>query len=100
MGKKKMNKSSRKEFIKSVAKDVISGLKESDKEYMRNNPEPIMYHFTLGLYIRNKYIHGKELPFMSYGFPDDLSGDIVEEIIKRLTSDNSTEGKEKNDGTI
>ena len=34
---KKIDKTSRKGFIKSVAKDVIKGLSEKDKEYMREN---------------------------------------------------------------
>ena len=96
MANKNINKSNRKEFIESVAKDVIMGLKEEDKEYMRNNPDPSMYHFTLGMYIRNKYIHGKKLPFMVLQ-ADDLSGEIIRLIIKKLTSkapDTDEKGKD------
>ena len=85
MEKKKINRSSREEFIKSVANEVIKGLKEEDKAYIRNNPNPSMYHFTLGMHIRNKYIHGKKLPFMVLQ-PDELSGEIIRLIIKNLTS--------------
>lgn len=97
---KKIDKTSRKKFIKSVAKDVIKGLSEKDKEYMKENPDSYHYHFSLGLYIRNKYIHGKKLPIAFWGDPDDLSGDILDEIIKRLTTDPNSSGKENSDGTI
>lgn len=100
MGKKKINKTSRKEFIKSVARDVIKGLSEKDIEYIKANPDPLQYHFSLGMYIRNKYIYGKELMFF-IGHPDDLSGEIVEEIIKRLTTIETEEAeKETKNGAI
>ena len=47
------------------------------------------YHFNLGLYIRNKYIHGKEFPFLVIE-PDYLSGSIIHRIIERLREANQS----------
>ncbi len=69
-------------FVEYVANDVIRSLKEKDKKYLINHPDPVDHHFGLGLYIRNKYIHGKELCFLC--FPDDLSSEIVRTIIRKL----------------
>ena len=81
---------SREEFIRDVALDCLDNMSEKDKTYMKANPDPIEYHFSLGMDIRNKYIYGKDLLFF-VGHPDDLSGDIVEEIIRRLTKADTDE---------
>ena len=74
-------------FINSVAIEVVESLNDEEKEYIRNNPDPYLYHFSLGLSIRNQYIHNKDLsekldhPFF---MADDLSGEIVQRVIAIL----------------
>lgn len=70
------------EFVKAVAKDCIKSLSEEEKDYIRNNPDDD-YHFGYGMYIRNHYIHGKELAF-NFFHADDLSGEIMQTIIDSL----------------
>ena len=78
---KKQKRNPRKSFVDSVAQEVLAGLSEEDKEFIRNNPDPIGYHFSLGLYIRNKYIYEG---YPDCESPDDLSGEIIERIIALL----------------
>ena len=61
---------------------MVNGFLDEEKECIINNTEAD-YHFTLGLYIRNKYIHGKPLEFF-YLCADDLSTKIVERVIEKL----------------
>ena len=69
------------EFVNATAEKVYKGLSEDDKDYIREHPDPVEYHFGLGLYIRNTYIHGNkklDFPFMA----DDLSGKIIVRVIE------------------
>ncbi|MBR0462211.1 MAG: hypothetical protein IJJ00_05835 [Erysipelotrichaceae bacterium] len=71
-----------KEFIESVAQKEFKRLKNEDRQYIYDNPDDTL-HFGLGLYIRNRYIHGKDLHFDDQYFvvfPDDLSSSIIERI--------------------
>ena len=70
-------------FIRDTTEKVIAELTQEDKEFLLAHPDPIEHHFGLGLYIRNQYIHGKDLGFI-YAFADDLSGEIVERVIRVL----------------
>ena len=72
-----------KEFVKKTAEDAFSKLSKKDKKALLEHPDPVDHHFGYGMYIRNHYIHGKELPF-PVAFADDLSAEIVEEIIKKV----------------
>ena len=90
MAKKTIDKSCRENFIKSVARDCIKGLSKKEINYIKTNPNPIEYHFTLGIDIRNKYIYEADLPFPVWD-ADYLSGDIVEEIIRIVTKGETVE---------
>lgn len=68
------------DFIVQTAQDVFDGLTPGDKKYLRQHPETWEHHFGLGLYIRNKYIHGKKLEFFCPN-PDGLSSKIVARVI-------------------
>ena len=68
------------QFIEEVAQEVFLQLSDRDKKYLLENPDPIDHHFGLGLYIRNKYIHGKNLR-LGLIRPDSLSTKIVGRII-------------------
>ncbi len=60
MVREKITAKTSDEFIKQVALDCIANKSGSDKEYIRDNPRTIDYHFGYALYIRNHYIHGKD----------------------------------------
>ncbi len=77
------NRDEAERFIERVAEEVLGEMKQEDKDSMALHPDPFLYHFGLGLYIRNKYIHGQELGFSCFD-PDDLSSDIIERIINKL----------------
>ena len=70
-------------FVTETVNDAISKLTEADKKELLEHPDPVFHHLGYGMYIRNHYIHGKELPFPVV-FADDLSAEIVEEIIKKV----------------
>ena len=70
--------------IEKVAKQVIETLSDEDKKYICEHPNPITYHFTLGMYIRNKYIYNNS-EFDLFPMPDDISNMIIEKIIVELT---------------
>lgn len=71
------------DFVDNTAKEIMDGLDAEEKKYMIANPNPVNYHFSLGLWIRNNYIHGKKLgiPIVE---PDDASHDIIQRIIDFL----------------
>lgn len=71
------------EFVEYVAQDVLLQLSDEDKDFLLEHPDPIDYHFGLGLYIRNNYIHGKKLGFFVFR-PDSLSTTIVGRVIEML----------------
>lgn len=75
------------EFIEQTVEDAYSKLTEEDKQTLLKHPEPVDHHFGYGMYIRNHYIHGKELSFPAL-FADDLSAAIVERIIKKVQENN------------
>ena len=69
-------------FIDKTAEKVFAELSPEDKRILVENPDPIMHHFGLGLYIRNEFIYGKDLGWWAM-FPDDLSVEIVGKVIDR-----------------
>lgn len=75
------------EFVEHVARDCIANMSEEDKQCFREDKDPDSYHFGYGMYIRNKYIHGKDLPLF-VPQPDMLSELIIEKIIDIINSDN------------
>lgn len=48
------------------------------------NPDYIDHHEGIGMWIRNIYIYGKDLPILFPVIADDLSAIIFEEVIDRL----------------
>ena len=81
-------------FVNETASDAISKLSKEDKKALLDNPDPIYHHFGYGMYIRNRYIHNKELRFPVV-FKDDLSSEIVEEIIRRLQEEANSYPQDK-----
>lgn len=73
------------EFIDCVAKDCLDHMTEKDKQIFRENRDSSDYHFGYGMFIRNKYIHTRELPPWAWSY-DDLSGEIIDRIISCLNS--------------
>lgn len=71
-----------KTFVEDVATDVINTLNDNEKSYMKEHTDPIEYHFTLGMDIRNNYIHSNEK--YCFMMPDDVSDDIIKCIIGKL----------------
>lgn len=72
-----------KTFVEETATEVLKVLSSDDKAYMKEHTDPFEYHFSLGLAIRNSYIHGNEK--YSFLMPDDVSGDIIKAIIDKLS---------------
>lgn len=68
------------EFIGNVVNDIIDNLDDDEKQNWIDNPE--YDHFGRGMWIRNTYLWGQNLPFML--FPDDLSSVIFEKVIEEL----------------
>ncbi len=71
-------------FVKATAKDIIEQLAEDEKEELLKNPDYIDHHEGFGMWIRNTYIHGKDLPMLFPIMADDLSAIIFEEVISML----------------
>lgn len=77
-----------REFINETAADAVSKLSKKDRKALLEHPDPIDHHFGYGIYIRNHYIHNKELSFLAVS-ADSLSTEIVAEIIKRVQKEAS-----------
>ena len=93
MEKEKIRAMSEDAFIKEVALDCIANMKDKDKEYIRDNPCSIDYHFGYALYIRNHYIHNKDFSDVDFWVePDHLSGCIMDYIISELLPDEYSHG--------
>lgn len=71
------------EYIIRTVETEYQNLSLEDKEILMRNPHPVMHHFGYGMYIRNRYIHGKHLGF-EFSNPDELSWKIMEKIIRRV----------------
>lgn len=67
-------------IVHEIAEEEVNSMSEDDKAYYLNHPDYNKHHFGYGMYLRNNYIHDK-IDVLS---PDDMSGDIFEEIIKLL----------------
>ena len=65
----------------------MQNLSSRDKETLLEKPHPVMRHFGYGMYIRNRYIHGKHLGF-EFSNPDELSWKVIEKIIRRVHEEN------------
>ena len=71
-------------FIEESANDLLKSLSKEDKEALQKAPDYATQHFGLGLYIRNKYVHGRSaddaLPFRA----DTVSHMIYDRMIEKL----------------
>ena len=63
------------EFVNAVANDCILNMNEKMKKALMDNPYITDWHFTYGMYIRNRYIYDNEIS-TEYD-PDDLSSGIL-----------------------
>ena len=72
----------RQAFIEDVARKCIADMTEEEKQTFMDDPDPLNYHFGYGMYIRNKYLRGKELPIEFIYDADRMSGQILEKIIE------------------
>jgi hypothetical protein len=75
-------------FQRAVAEHLAKNLSEEDKKTILEDPEYTKYHFGYGMYIRNKYIHGRNIQANNgKGFvmpADSISADIFHELVKIL----------------
>lgn len=73
------------QFIREVALDCVANMKVETKEYIRDNPYLIDYHFGYALYIRNHYIHCRDFSDVDFwADPDHLSSCIMTYIFSLL----------------
>ncbi len=86
MPKLKKRNSKHDKFIFSVGEDVYSKLTEEEKAYIYDHPDSTEHHFGLGLMIRNRYIHGKNLNF-ECSQADDLSSEITAYVASLVIDD-------------
>ena len=75
------------EYLDSIVEEVYGSLSEEDRDYIREHPDPAVYHFSLGLDIRNNYIYqNPKMPDIAKSgmVADNVSGWVIEQIIDRL----------------
>ena len=68
------------EFIDNVVNDIIDNLDDDEKQNWIDNYE--YDHFGRGMWIRNKYLWGQNIP--STYHTDDLSVEIFNKVIKTI----------------
>ena len=66
--------------VMDIAKKEVRKMSNEDKEFYLNHPDYTEHHFEYGMYLRNRYIHGKYEDVIA----DNMSDDIFETIIKLL----------------
>ena len=77
---------SKEEFVNHVANDCLEQLTVEDKIKMKANPDPTLYHFGLGMFLRNNYIYGNKRIKFEIDSADDLSGEIIDRMMSILRS--------------
>lgn len=75
------------EELVDLANILLDELNEKNKKNLRDCTDPSLYHFSLGLYIRNKYYYTNAYPFICYYNADDASADVIETMIEILNKD-------------
>lgn len=75
--------------VMDIAKKEVRKMSNEDKEFYLNHPGYTEHHFEYGMYLRNRYIHGK----YEHVIADNMSDDIFETIIKLLRK--SEKGKKE-----
>ena len=82
----KITKDNIDDFLNWIVEEVYNDQKEEDLEYVRNDPDPVSYHFGVGLTIRNAYIYQRD--YSEYGEirpePDNLSAIILERLMHKI----------------
>ena len=71
-------------FLTETTTDIIRELDDDDRQFLLENPDYSENHFGFGLWIRNTYIHDRNVP-LEYGWPDDLSARIFDRVIQMLS---------------
>ena len=75
-------------FERKVAEHIAKGLSNEDKATILKNPNYSRYHFGFGMYIRNRYIHGRELRAQMESrfikMADDISAGVFHDLVKIL----------------
>ena len=78
-------------LFNEIANECIESMSDEDKKYIRLHPDPIYYHFSLGLYIRNNYRERFHKEIMTwYWNDDDISTEILRRIIQILLSEHDS----------
>ena len=72
------------EVIDDAVNNELKRLSKKDKEYIKNNEDYGEFHFSYGLYLRNKYIHGNKKLKGMFIMYDDLSEEIFDKIREKL----------------
>lgn len=71
-----------------VIEILLKELSEKDKRILAGTPKSklVMFHFNLGMYIRNKFLYPNKKLVSSClpPDPDSISGDIIEGLWRRL----------------
>ncbi|MDW7661849.1 MAG: hypothetical protein SCL54_10565 [Bacillota bacterium] len=75
------------EFIEFAAHDCLNQLSEISKDRLNENPDPILNHFGLGMFIRNNYIYGNNSIRFEVNSPDDLSSKIIDRMMAILSDE-------------
>ncbi len=68
------------ETVLSIAQKEVNSMSRKDRVYYLSHPDYNEHHVGYGMYLRNKYIHGK----MNVLQPDNMSDDIFSKIIELL----------------
>ena len=83
-------------FLENVANCCIGKMTEETKQKLRNEPNPVLYHFGIGGYIRNEFLYAQKnlIPTASKAqkaeledlvrHADDHSLRVIEMIIKKV----------------
>jgi hypothetical protein len=78
------NEYDKEQLIDDIASKAVALLTEEDIKVFKEHPNSSLYHFTYGIYIRNRYLI--EMGFNDFE-RDGLSGEIIDEIIRRVVPD-------------
>ena len=71
-------------FIDNTARDALSKIPENGIAALREETNPAMHHFGVGMWVRNNYLWQEE-DVLRFGMhPDSLSAEIVERMIEIL----------------
>lgn len=82
---REISMNSMEEFIRDVAYDCVDNMSDKNKNSIIDNPYTFDYHFGYALYIRNKYIHRRDLSGLGWNTEADyISSRIMKYIFSIL----------------